>query len=103
MSETIRVLEEDQKPEFARTKALLKQLVAKEKATQAALLKSLEPRNNRIASCVEKCGVTFAESKKHMDAVNAKVTKEAMKKAHFVNFTKEELDKNYVYGWEPVS
>ena len=51
---------------------------------------------------MESCGKQFSESKKSVEELKVKASKENMMKAHFKEFTRAEFDKNYVYGLEPV-
>ena len=85
-----------------RTKAQYKDLKLKEQEAQKSLLESLEPRNKQIISCIDGCAKQFSEAKKSVDFLREKATKETMMKAHFKEFTREEFDKNYTYGLEPV-
>ena len=52
--------------------------------------------------CAADCAKRFAESKAMKDRVAAQFDKKNLAKMQFKEFNREEFDKNFLYGYEPI-
>ena len=97
MSDTVRMLPEENKEDYVILRAKHKELLAVEAQKREHLLKVVEPRNKWIDSCLVDCAKNFKDSKLAMERVSGQ-TKEVMMKAKFKEYDMAEFQKNFVFG-----
>ena len=83
-------------------KELHKKLIVEEKEKQNELVQSQTGRNQKIDMCTSNCAIKYSDSKKSRDDVQAQFTREYIAKVKFTNYTREELDKNFSYGYDVI-
>ena len=66
------------------------------------MLKVMEPRTQMINQCIQACKTTYPDSFKMRQLIQEKTQKKVMDKARFKEFNKEEFDKNFIYGLDPI-
>ena len=101
-SDTIVVLHEKDREEFGKLGVEYQRLKNVEAQEQQALLKVMEPRAGMISKCIEACKQQYPDSFKMRQLIQEKTKKEVMDKARFREFSREEFDKNFLYGFEPI-